>query len=164
MERVPFPLLDYIPNLHKKKSSRTNFPSLALRMPFQQSQQLQGNPPFLSLTSSIGKPNIYIETELLVAILKRETNRKFSTEIEAAVVKYTKALDLCPLKLSKERIVLYSNRAQCHLILGKAELAISDTTPSVCLSGEMRPKENPLLCNAHVEQADDNHVDFRGGC
>ncbi|KAK4367804.1 hypothetical protein RND71_011596 [Anisodus tanguticus] len=80
------------------------------------------------------------ETELLVSILKREGNKKFwSSEIEAAVKKYTKALDLCPLRLRKERIVLYSNRAQCHLILGQAELAISDTTRALCLSGEMRP-------------------------
>ncbi|XP_055804032.1 uncharacterized protein LOC129873059 isoform X2 [Solanum dulcamara] len=80
------------------------------------------------------------ETELLVSILKREGNKKFrSTEIEQAVYKYTKALDLCPLKLRKERIVLYSNRGQCHLILGEAELAISDTTRALCLSGEMRP-------------------------
>ncbi|OIT04431.1 PREDICTED: uncharacterized protein LOC109223337 [Nicotiana attenuata] len=80
------------------------------------------------------------ERELLVAILKREGNRKFwSADIEEAVNKYTKALDLCPLKLRKERIVLYSNRAQCHLILGEAELAISDTTRALCLSGEMRP-------------------------
>ncbi|MCD9638714.1 hypothetical protein HAX54_022852 [Datura stramonium] len=80
------------------------------------------------------------ETELLVSILKREGNKKFwSAEIEAAVNKYTEALDLCPLKLRKEKIVLYSNRAQCHLILGEAELAISDTTRALCLSGEMRP-------------------------
>ncbi|KAK4712125.1 hypothetical protein R3W88_006638 [Solanum pinnatisectum] len=80
------------------------------------------------------------ETELLVSVLKREGNKKFwSSEIEAAVNKYTKALDLCPLNLRKERIVLYSNRAQCHLILGDAELAISDTTRALCLSGEMRP-------------------------
>ncbi|XP_016469610.1 uncharacterized protein LOC107791961 [Nicotiana tabacum] len=80
------------------------------------------------------------ERELLVAILKREGNRKFwSADIEEAVNKYTKALDLCPLKLRKERIVLYSNRAQCHLIIGEAELAISDTTRALCLSGEMRP-------------------------
>ncbi|CAN4082985.1 unnamed protein product [Withania somnifera] len=80
------------------------------------------------------------EIELLVSILKREGNKKFwSTEIEAAVNKYTKALDLCPLKLRKERIVLYSNRAQCYLVLGEAELAISDTTRALCLSCEMRP-------------------------
>ncbi|XP_069150708.1 uncharacterized protein [Solanum lycopersicum] len=80
------------------------------------------------------------ETELLVSVLKREGNKKFwSSEIEAAVNKYTKALDLCPLNLRKERIVLYSNRAQCHLILGEAELAISDTTRALSLSGEMRP-------------------------
>lgn len=85
------------------------------------------------------------ETELLVSILKREGNKKFwSSEIEAAVNKYTKALDLCPLKLRKERIVLYSNRAQCHLILGEAELAISDTTRALCLSGEMRPHTKSL--------------------
>ncbi|XP_060195606.1 uncharacterized protein LOC132624882 [Lycium barbarum] len=85
------------------------------------------------------------EIELLVSILKREGNRKFwSAEIEAAVSKYTKALDLCPLKSRKERIVLYSNRAQCHLVLGEAESAISDTTRALCLSGEMRPHVKSL--------------------
>ncbi|KAF3647834.1 Tetratricopeptide repeat-like superfamily protein isoform 1 [Capsicum annuum] len=85
------------------------------------------------------------EMELLGSILKSEGNKKFwSTEIEAAVKEYTKALDLCPLKLRKERIVLYSNRAQCNLVLGEADLAISDTTRALCLSGEIRPHVKSL--------------------
>ncbi|CAN4079741.1 unnamed protein product [Withania somnifera] len=71
-----------------------------------------------------------METELSVSILKREGNKKFwSTETEAAENKYTKALDLCPLKLRKERIVLYSDRAQCYLVLGEAETG--ETRPHI---------------------------------
>ena len=75
------------------------------------------------------------EKEVLAGILKQEGNREFgSREIEKAVVKYTEALDLCPLKSKKERIVLHSNRAQCHLLLRDPEAALSDTTRALCLS------------------------------
>ncbi|XP_027362645.1 uncharacterized protein LOC113870251 [Abrus precatorius] len=75
------------------------------------------------------------EKEVLAGVLKQEGNREFwSGEIEKAVMKYTEALNLCPLKTKKERIVLHSNRAQCHLLLGDAEAALSDTTRALCLS------------------------------
>ncbi|KAH1157684.1 hypothetical protein GLYMA_11G051200v4 [Glycine max] len=79
------------------------------------------------------------EKEVLAGILKQEGNREFgSREIEKAVVKYTEALDLCPLKSKKERIVLHSNRAQCHLLLRDPEAALSDTTRALCLSSVAR--------------------------
>lgn len=85
------------------------------------------------------------ERKLLVAMLKREGNQKFwCGEIEEAVEKYTKGLDLCPLKMKKERIVLYSNRAQCYLLVKEAESAIRDTTRALCLSGVTAPHVKSL--------------------
>ncbi|KAL6220355.1 hypothetical protein ACLB2K_008111 [Fragaria x ananassa] len=54
--------------------------------------------------------------------------------IEKAVIEYSKALDLCPLKMRRERVVVYSNRAQCYLLMKNPEAAISDTTRALCLS------------------------------
>ncbi|XP_061351822.1 uncharacterized protein LOC133296781 [Gastrolobium bilobum] len=85
------------------------------------------------------------EKEALSSVLKQEGNQRFlSGEIEKAVMKYTEALDLCPLKLRKERIVLHSNRAQCHLLLKDAESAISDTTRALCLSDVACPHSKSL--------------------
>ncbi|KAF5738243.1 ARM-repeat/Tetratricopeptide repeat-like protein [Tripterygium wilfordii] len=67
--------------------------------------------------------------------LKRQGNQKFwSGHVAKAVIKYSKALAVCPLRLIKERIVLYSNRAQCYLLLNNPDSAISDTTRALCLS------------------------------
>ncbi|XP_047180311.1 uncharacterized protein LOC124846980 [Vigna umbellata] len=85
------------------------------------------------------------EKEALSCVLKQEGSERFFTgEIEKAVVKYSKALDLCPLKLRKERIVLHGNRAQCYLLLKDAEGAISDSTRALCLSGVARPHSKSL--------------------
>ncbi|KAM0937749.1 putative armadillo-like helical, tetratricopeptide-like helical domain superfamily [Dioscorea sansibarensis] len=66
---------------------------------------------------------------------KKEGNERFySGEIEEALVLYTQALELCPLKSRKERMVLYSNRAQCCLLLQDADGAVSDATRALCLS------------------------------
>ncbi|XP_027078397.1 uncharacterized protein [Coffea arabica] len=85
------------------------------------------------------------ERKVMVGMLKREGNQKFlSGDTEEAVAVYTKALELCLLNMIKERIVLYSNRAQCHLLLREAKLAISDTTRALCLSGALGPHSNSL--------------------
>ncbi|KAL2333469.1 hypothetical protein Fmac_014682 [Flemingia macrophylla] len=85
------------------------------------------------------------EKEALSCVLKREgSERFFAGEVEKAVVKYSEALDLCPLKLRKERVVLHSNRAQCYLVLKDAESAISDATRALCLSGVARPHSKSL--------------------
>ncbi|XP_043709062.1 uncharacterized protein LOC122658213 [Telopea speciosissima] len=71
----------------------------------------------------------------LVGLLKQQGNERFwCGDIEKAVLKYSEALELCPLKMRKERVVLYSNRAQCHLLLRDPETAISDSTRALCLS------------------------------
>ncbi|EEF37461.1 uncharacterized protein LOC8285630 [Ricinus communis] len=81
----------------------------------------------------------------LARLLKQEGNKKFwSGYIEKAVMKYTKALDLCPLRMRKERIVLYSNRAQGYLLLRNPDSAISDTTRALCLSSAGSPHSRSL--------------------
>ena len=71
-------------------------------------------------------------------VVKLEGNAKFSEgDVGAAVYKYSEALSLCPLRATKERVVLYSNRAQCHLLLQDPEAAISDTTRALCLHKPM---------------------------
>ncbi|KAL7207913.1 hypothetical protein ACSBR1_029793 [Camellia fascicularis] len=85
------------------------------------------------------------EKRVLVSLIKQEGNHSFwSGKIEEALLKYTEALELCPLKLRKERIVLYSNRAQCHLLLSDSDAAISDTTRALCLSSPINSHSKSL--------------------
>ncbi|KAK6938608.1 hypothetical protein RJ641_032116, partial [Dillenia turbinata] len=75
------------------------------------------------------------EVKVLVALTKQLGNQSFwSGKVEEAIMKYSEALNLCPLKLRKERMILYSNRAQCHLLLRDADRAIRDSTRALCLS------------------------------
>ncbi|KAK8686058.1 hypothetical protein V6N13_125085 [Hibiscus sabdariffa] len=85
------------------------------------------------------------ERQVLIGELKKQGNQKFwSGKIEKACKIYSEALELCPLNLRKERIVLYSNRAQCHLLLKNPAAAISDTTRALCLSGTVNPHSKSL--------------------
>ncbi|GAU36512.1 hypothetical protein TSUD_316380 [Trifolium subterraneum] len=68
-------------------------------------------------------------------LIKQEANHLFSLgRVEEALLKYCEALDICPLKFRNERMAIYSNKAQCNLLLKKADLAISDSTRALCLS------------------------------
>ncbi|PIM97574.1 hypothetical protein CDL12_29957 [Handroanthus impetiginosus] len=67
-------------------------------------------------------------------VIKLEGNSLFSSgEIAGAASKYSEALDLCPMRSKKERVVLYSNRAQCHLLMQQPLAAISDATRALSL-------------------------------
>jgi hypothetical protein len=67
-------------------------------------------------------------------VVKLEGNSRFSAgDIGGAAAKYSEALSLCPVRAKKERVVLHSNRAQCHLLLHNAEGAISDTTRALSI-------------------------------
>ncbi|KAL0325040.1 UNVERIFIED_CONTAM: hypothetical protein Sradi_5073300 [Sesamum radiatum] len=67
-------------------------------------------------------------------VVKLEGNSLFSSgDISGAASKYSEALALCPMRSKKERVVLYSNRAQCHLLLQQPLAAISDATRALCL-------------------------------
>lgn len=82
------------------------------------------------------------EIKVMVSLIKQQGNHSFALgNIEEAAMKYTEALKICPLKFRKERTVLYSNRAQCHLLLGDSDSAISDTTRALCLSNP--PNSHP---------------------
>ncbi|KAK4260142.1 hypothetical protein QN277_003295 [Acacia crassicarpa] len=76
--------------------------------------------------------------EIMARVLKQEGNEQFrSGKVEEAVKKYSEAIDVCGVKDIKQRIVIYSNRAQCCLVLGDAEAAIRDTTRALSLSSHV---------------------------
>ncbi|XP_010061698.2 uncharacterized protein LOC104449279 [Eucalyptus grandis] len=75
------------------------------------------------------------EKRVLVDLIKQQAKSMFwAGHIEEAMLKYNEALEICPLRLRKDRMVIYSNRGQCHLLLGDADSAIRDTTRALCLS------------------------------
>ncbi|XVF59324.1 hypothetical protein PTKIN_Ptkin07bG0266700 [Pterospermum kingtungense] len=85
------------------------------------------------------------ERVMFIGKLKKQGNQKFwSGKTQTACKIYSKALDLCPLHVIKERVVLYSNRAQCYLLLKNPAAAISDTTRALCLSSSESPHSKSL--------------------
>ncbi|KAI9118457.1 hypothetical protein K1719_010789 [Acacia pycnantha] len=75
------------------------------------------------------------ERKVLIRLIKQQAKHMFWLgEVEEAVSKYSEALHLCPVRYRKERMVLYSNRAQCHLVLRDPDSAISDATRALSLS------------------------------
>ncbi|KAM1464250.1 hypothetical protein ACFXTO_043936 [Malus domestica] len=85
------------------------------------------------------------ESRVLVDLMKQEANHMFCIgEIEEAIMKYSEALKMCPLGLRKERMVLYSNRAQCELLIGDADAAIRDSTRALCLSSPVNSHSKSL--------------------
>ncbi|KAL6493141.1 hypothetical protein OROGR_032900 [Orobanche gracilis] len=82
---------------------------------------------------SMPKEDLHIK-HAAALVVKLEGNSLFSTgDISGAASKYSEALSLCPMRSKKERVVLYSNRAQCHLLLQQPLAAISDATRALCL-------------------------------
>ncbi|WKA09863.1 hypothetical protein VitviT2T_027477 [Vitis vinifera] len=75
------------------------------------------------------------ERKVLISLIKQQGNQRcWLGEVEEAIVKYSEALELCPSRMRKERVVLYSNRAQCHLLLGDPDAVIRDATRALSLS------------------------------
>nr|XP_016495514.1 PREDICTED: uncharacterized protein LOC107814590 [Nicotiana tabacum] len=75
------------------------------------------------------------EKRVMLSLLKQQGNHSFWLgKIKEAQMKYNEALELCPLRFRKERVVLYSNRAQCKLLLGEVDDAISDATKALSIS------------------------------
>jgi hypothetical protein len=66
------------------------------------------------------------------------------------VTKYTEALALCPLKTRKKRVVIYSNRAQCHLLPQNPYLEISDTTRALSISNPVNSHSKSLWRRAQA--------------
>ncbi|XP_051139007.1 uncharacterized protein LOC127256834 [Andrographis paniculata] len=71
----------------------------------------------------------------IARLIKQEGNFRLSTgETENAVMKYTEALQICPLRYRNERLILYSKRAKGHLLLLNPDAAIRDATRALCLT------------------------------
>ncbi|CAL5204726.1 unnamed protein product [Lathyrus oleraceus] len=96
----------------------------------------------ISLDSMIERKNkerIMSELELKekmvrAKLIKKEGNKMFSLgKVEEALLKYCEALEVCPLRYRNERMVIYSNKAQCYLFLKDPDSAISDSTRALCL-------------------------------
>jgi hypothetical protein len=84
-------------------------------------------------------------------VVKLEGNSRFSAgDIGGAAAKYSEALSLCPVRAKKERVVLHSNRAQCHLLLHNAEGAISDTTRALSIHSPVNRHSKSLWRRAQV--------------
>ncbi|KAL6511710.1 hypothetical protein OROGR_021307 [Orobanche gracilis] len=87
----------------------------------------------LKWEKSMPKEDLHIK-HAAALVVKLEGNSLFTTgDISGAASKYSEALSLCPMRSKKERVVLYSNRAQCHLLLQRPLAAISDATRALCL-------------------------------
>lgn len=79
------------------------------------------------------KEDLHIK-QAAALVVKLEGNSLFSSgDISGAASKYSEALALCPMRSKKERVVLYSNRAQCNLLLQQPLAAISDATRALCI-------------------------------
>uniref|UniRef100_A0A1J3I0G9 Mitochondrial import receptor subunit TOM70 n=2 Tax=Noccaea caerulescens TaxID=107243 RepID=A0A1J3I0G9_NOCCA len=75
------------------------------------------------------------ETSVVVNLIKQQANQFLRVgDIEGAIKCYNEAIGLCPLKLRRKRMVLYSDRGECYLLLGEVDAAISDCTRALCLS------------------------------
>ncbi|XP_073105488.1 uncharacterized protein [Elaeis guineensis] len=87
----------------------------------------------LKWEKNMPKEDLHIK-QAAALVVKLEGNSLFSSgNIAGAASKYSEALALCPMKSKKERVVLYSNRAQCYLLLQQPLAAISDATRALCL-------------------------------
>ncbi|KAG7532974.1 Tetratricopeptide repeat [Arabidopsis thaliana x Arabidopsis arenosa] len=75
------------------------------------------------------------ETSVVVNLIKQQANQLLCVgDIEGAIRCYNEAIGLCPLKLRRKRMILYSQRGECYLLFGDVDAAISDCTRALCLS------------------------------
>ncbi|KAK7283265.1 hypothetical protein RIF29_12672 [Crotalaria pallida] len=85
------------------------------------------------------------EARVLANLIKQQGNLMLRLgKVEEALLKYSEALDVCPLRFRKERMVLYSNKAQCNLMLMNPDSAISDSTRALCLSDQANTHSKSL--------------------
>lgn len=87
----------------------------------------------LKWEKNMPKEDLHIK-QAAALVVKLEGNSLFSSRnISGAASRYSEALALCPMRSKKERVVLYSNRAQCYLLLQQPMAAISDATRALSL-------------------------------
>ncbi|KAK4766811.1 hypothetical protein SAY87_008453 [Trapa incisa] len=98
-----------------------------------QIEELLSSRQRLKWEKTMPKEDLHIK-QATSLVVKLEGNSLFSSgNISGATSKYSEALALCPMRSKKERVILYSNRAQCHLLLQQPLVAISDATRALCL-------------------------------
>lgn len=96
------------------------------------------------------KEDIHIK-QAAALVVKLEGNSLFSSgDTSAAAAKYSEALALCPVRSKKERVVLYSNQSQCHLLLQQPLAAISDATRALCLHNPLNRHPKSLWRRAQA--------------
>ncbi|KAI9072141.1 hypothetical protein K1719_042493 [Acacia pycnantha] len=99
----------------------------------EQIEELLNSKQRLKWEKTMPKEDLHIK-QAAALVVKLEGNSLFSSgNISGAASKYSEALSLCPMRSKKERVVLYSNRSQCHLLLQQPLAAISDATRALCL-------------------------------
>ncbi|XP_074279985.1 uncharacterized protein LOC141605199 [Silene latifolia] len=99
----------------------------------EQIEEVLGDRQRLKSEKTMPKEDLHIK-QAAALVVKLEGNSLFSAgNIAGAATKYSEALSLCPMRSKKERVVLYSNRAQCHLLLQQPLVAISDATRALSL-------------------------------
>ncbi|CAN1274359.1 Tetratricopeptide repeat protein 1 [Linum perenne] len=91
------------------------------------------------------------ERKVIAMLIKQQGYHMFLVgEIEKAFVKYSEALEMCPLRYRKERLLLYSNRAQCSLVVGDWDGVISDSTRALSLSSPANSHRKSLWRRAQA--------------
>ena len=113
-------------------------------------QEITNSKHLLKCEKKMAKEDLRIK-QAATLVIKLEGNSLFSSgDITGASSKYGEALAICPLRSKKERAVLYSNRAQCHLLLQQPLLAISDATRALCLHSLANPHGKSLWRRAQA--------------
>ncbi|KAJ6737189.1 ARM-REPEAT/TETRATRICOPEPTIDE REPEAT (TPR)-LIKE PROTEIN [Salix viminalis] len=113
-------------------------------------EELLNSKQRLKWEKNMPKEDLHIK-QAAALVVKLEGNSLFSSgNIAGAASKYSEALSLCPMRSKKERVVLYSNRAQCHLLLQQPLAAISDATRALCLHSPLNRHAKSLWRRAQA--------------
>ncbi|CAE6093908.1 unnamed protein product [Arabidopsis arenosa] len=89
--------------------------------------------PLLKWEKSMPKEDLHIK-QAAALVVKLEGNSLFSSgDIAGCSGKVLGSFVSLSDEVEEERVVLYSNRAQCHLLLQQPLVAISDATRALCL-------------------------------
>ncbi|PKI58734.1 hypothetical protein CRG98_020890, partial [Punica granatum] len=116
----------------------------------EQIEELLSSRQRLKWEKGMPKEDLHIK-QAAALVVKLEGNSLFSSgNISVAASKYSEALALCPMRSKKERVVLYSNRAQCHLLLQQPLAAISDATRAFCLHSPLNRHAKSLWRRAQA--------------
>ncbi|CAH8450826.1 unnamed protein product [Schistosoma intercalatum] len=89
-----------------------------------------------------------IEERRDIAVATKDKGNAFfkSGSFNEALMKYTEALDVCPLKCAVERSVIYANRAACHIKLTLPErIHIQNEKMKEEMFGQLKQLGNLIL-------------------